>query len=68
MAKCTLCGKGPAAGNNVPKSQHKTRRMIKPNIQKIDGISVCTRCMRTLRRMTAAQLATTEPQAVAAVA
>ena len=50
MAKCTLCGKGPVAGRNVPKSQHKTSRMFQPNIQHVDGIAMCTRCLRTLKR------------------
>ncbi|MEI6478057.1 MAG: bL28 family ribosomal protein [bacterium] len=55
MAKCMLCTKGPHAGNNVPKSQHKTRRTIQPNIQKVDGIRMCTRCLRTLKRVAQAQ-------------
>lgn len=50
MAKCTLCGKGPVAGHNVPKSQHKTNRFFQPNIQKVDGIKMCTRCLRTLKK------------------
>ena len=50
MSKCTLCGKGPVAGRNVPKSQHKTARMFQPNIQTVDGIKMCTRCLRTLKR------------------
>ena len=55
MAKCMLCTKGPSSGNNVPKSQHKTKRMIQPNIQKVSGVHMCTRCMRTLKRFAAAQ-------------
>ena len=50
MAKCELCGKGPVAGHNVPKSQHKTNRMLQPNVQRVDGIKMCTRCLRTLKR------------------
>jgi ribosomal protein L28 len=50
MAKCMLCEKTPHSGFNVPKSMHKTKRMIKPNIQKVAGIKLCTRCMRTLKR------------------
>ena len=49
MAKCMLCTKGPAAGNNVPKSQHKTKRLIQPNIQSVGGIRMCTRCLRTIK-------------------
>lgn len=54
MAKCQICGKGPVAGRNVPKSQHKTPRLLQPNVQKIDGISMCTRCLRTIKRAVAA--------------
>jgi len=50
MAKCDLCGKTPVAGRNVPKSQHKTNRMFQPNVQRIDGMDICTRCLRTLKR------------------
>jgi large subunit ribosomal protein L28 len=53
MAKCELCGKGPVAGKNVPHSQHKTNRIIRPNIQKVKGVKVCTRCIRTLKTATA---------------
>lgn len=48
MAKCEFTGKAPHAGNNVPKSQHKTRRMINPNVQKIGGVRMSTRFRRTL--------------------
>ncbi|MBN2802166.1 MAG: 50S ribosomal protein L28 [Deltaproteobacteria bacterium] len=53
--KCEICGKGPLAGNLVSHSNRKTRKVSKPNIQKvkteIDGtatrIRVCTRCLRS---------------------
>ncbi len=51
MAKCMLCDKGPVAGNNVPNSVHKTKRRIQPNIQMVNGIRMCTRCLRTIKRM-----------------
>jgi large subunit ribosomal protein L28 len=50
MAKCMLCGKGPVAGRNVPNSQHKTPRMLQPNIQSVDGMKMCTRCLRSIKR------------------
>ncbi len=57
MAKCDLCGKGPVAGRNVPKSQHKTARMFRPNIQKVQGLAVCTRCIRTIKTAAKQQFA-----------
>lgn len=50
MAKCMLCGKGPVSANNVPHSQHKTKRVMKPNIQKFHGVKLCTRCLRSLKK------------------
>ena len=41
MAVCEISGKGKMYGHNVSFSQHKTRKIFKPNIQKktliIDG-------------------------------
>ena len=58
MAKCELCGKSPSFGHNVSHSMVRTRRVWKPNIQKVtiykDGkprhVKVCTRCLRTLSK------------------
>ena len=52
---CEICGKTVRAGNNVSHSHKKTRRMWKPNVQKvfveINGVrkkmNVCTRCLRS---------------------
>ncbi len=51
---CSVCGKGPTVGNHVSHSHRKTKRVWKPNIQKIriaEGgrirrKNVCTRCIR----------------------
>jgi ribosomal protein L28 len=48
MAKCEFTGKIPRGANNVPKSMHKTRRMVQPNVQKIGGVKMSTRFRRTL--------------------
>ena len=34
MAVCEITGKGKMYGHNVSFSQHKTRKVFKPNIQK----------------------------------
>ena len=44
---CSVCGKKGSVGNSVSHSQHKTKRMILPNIQKNHGILICTRCLKT---------------------
>ena len=58
MAKCEICGKSPLHGQNVSFSQRKTKRLIRPNIQRTtvytDGrkvrMYVCTRCLRTMAK------------------
>jgi large subunit ribosomal protein L28 len=58
MAKCEICNKGLQFGHNVSHSKHRTNRVWRPNIQKTtivaDGkstsITVCTKCLRTLRK------------------
>ncbi len=58
MAKCEVCGKGPATGHNVSHAHNRTKRVFAPNIQKkrvfINGkfqrVKICTRCLRTLTR------------------
>ena len=58
MAVCEITGKGKMYGHNVSFSQHKTRKVFKPNIQKktlvIDGnkvkVNVATSTLRTLKK------------------
>ncbi|MBI2263500.1 50S ribosomal protein L28 [Candidatus Berkelbacteria bacterium] len=45
---CQICGRRPRASYNRPKSLHKTKRMVYPNLQKWGGKLICTRCLRTL--------------------
>jgi large subunit ribosomal protein L28 len=52
---CEICGRKGRTGNNVSHSNVKTRRVWKPNIQRmlveIDGerrrINVCTNCIKS---------------------
>lgn len=52
---CELCGRKSKTGNNVSHSNVKTRRIWKPNIQRllveVDGkrkrINVCTTCIKS---------------------
>ncbi|OQA04956.1 MAG: 50S ribosomal protein L28 [bacterium ADurb.Bin400] len=50
MASCVLCRKRAKSGNAVSHSQIHTKRRFKPNLQKVGGVMVCTRCLRTLSR------------------
>lgn len=58
MAICEVSGKGKMYGHNVSFSQHKTRKVFKPNVQKktliINGkkvkMNVSTSALRTLKK------------------
>ena len=53
---CEICGKKPSTGNNVSHSQRKTKRVFRPNVQKVTikdanghvrRANVCTTCLKT---------------------
>jgi len=52
---CSICGKGRQVGYNVSHAHNKTKKVWKPNIQKVrtmqngavKKIYVCTRCIRS---------------------
>ena len=52
---CKLCGKRSKSGNKVSHSNKKTRRLWKPNIQKLlvdtggenRRINICTSCIKS---------------------
>ena len=54
---CDICNKGRLVGNKVSHSNIKTKRVQRPNLQRVhalvDGsprrIRVCTRCLRSGR-------------------
>lgn len=54
--QCELCGKMRQVGNNVSHSNIKTKRVFKPNLQKVrvqldsgevKSMNVCTTCIRS---------------------
>ena len=50
VVSCSVCGKTTQTGYNRPHSLHRTKRLVKPNIQKIEGKKICTRCLRTFNK------------------
>ena len=52
---CEVCGKKPMTGCNVSHAHNKTKKVFKPNLQKVrtlvNGTSrtakICTRCIRS---------------------
>lgn len=51
MANCTICKKRAVSGNAVSHSQIHTKRKFKPNLQKVNGLIVCTRCLKTIKKI-----------------
>jgi large subunit ribosomal protein L28 len=57
--RCDICERKPLYGNNVPHSQHRTRRRFVLNVHRrrleIDGtlqnVNICTRCLRTMSKL-----------------
>jgi len=55
--ECSVCGKKRISGNNVSHANNKSRRVFRPNLQKVRVIvntaskrmMVCTRCLRSNR-------------------
>jgi len=55
MASCAVCGKERTIGNNVSHANNKTKKLVKPNLQRmrvetkkgVKKIYVCTRCLRS---------------------
>ncbi|MFW6134314.1 MAG: 50S ribosomal protein L28 [Elusimicrobiota bacterium] len=53
--KCIVCNKGTTTGNKVSKSNKRSRRIFKSNLQKVNIIVegrktkayVCTRCLKS---------------------
>lgn len=46
MMICQICGKKPKSAFNKPHSLYRTKRTVKPNIQKKENQYICTRCLK----------------------
>lgn len=52
---CSVCAKGPAAGNNVSHAKNRTKRRWYPNLQTVRvqqatgvrRVQVCTQCLKS---------------------
>jgi large subunit ribosomal protein L28 len=55
MAVCSVCGKKRVVGNNVSHANNKTKRVFRPNLQRmrvhtdhgVRRVHVCMRCLRS---------------------
>lgn len=51
MARCQICDKKAVSGSNVSHSQVHTKRKFKPNLQKVNGILLCAKCLRSIKKI-----------------
>lgn len=51
MARCSLCKKSAVSGNIVSHSQIHTKRKFRPNLQKVNGLVLCTRCLKSIKTL-----------------
>ena len=59
---CDVCGKGPSVGNNVSHANNRTKRLWRPNLQRVRAnlngsvrrILACTQCIRSGKVLKAA--------------
>ena len=59
---CEICGKRRSVGSNVSHANNKTKRLWRPNLQRVHAsvvgggrrLLVCTRCLRSGRVLKAA--------------
>lgn len=69
---CANCGKDVLYGHNVSHSKRRTPRVFRPNLHnarvRINGVSgrykLCTKCLRMIKKVTAAQSSSQTPSAV----
>lgn len=61
--ECNICGKHPSVGNSVSHANNRSKRMWRPNLQRVRAnvngtvrfILACTRCIRSGKVIKAAQ-------------
>ncbi|MEI6499058.1 MAG: bL28 family ribosomal protein [bacterium] len=62
MGRCLICKKSAASGNTISHSQIHTKRKFKPNLQKVNGMLLCTKCLKTIKNTTNALISSVEAE------
>ena len=50
MARCQICCKSAVTGSQVSHSQIHNKRKFRPNLQKVNGLVLCTRCLKSIKK------------------
>ena len=52
--RCQICAKGIQYGHNVSHSKRRTRKIWKPNLQRVtvngQKMRICTKCLKRLKK------------------
>ncbi len=67
MARCSICKKRAKSGSNVSHAQNRTKRKFRPNLQKVNGILLCSKCIKTIKKINREELAKVEEKKIAEV-
>ena len=57
MARCSICKKRAKSGSNVSHAQNRTKRKFRPNIQKVNGVILCSKCIKTIKKINREEMA-----------
>jgi len=57
MARCSICKKRAKSGSNVSHAQNRTKRKFRPNLQKVNGIILCSKCIKTIKKINREKIA-----------
>lgn len=60
MARCMVCKKSATSGSNVSHAQNKTKRKFRPNLQKVNGMILCSKCIKTIKKINKEEIAKAE--------
>jgi len=50
MARCQICNKSAVSGSQISHSQIHSKRKFSPNLQKVNGLLLCTRCLKSIKK------------------
>ena len=60
MARCSICKKSATSGSNVSHAQNRTKRKFRPNLQKVNGVILCSKCIKTIKKINREEIAKIE--------
>lgn len=62
-----VCKKSAISGSNVSHAQNHTKRKFRPNLQKVNGVVLCSKCIKTIKKINREEMAKIEEKKSAEV-